>query len=61
MKIPLLMPFLFYYSPKVPLYDLLGHEDKVLCSDWSLAKYMISGGADNTLRIFKSKAFRDKA
>jgi len=44
-------------SPKVPLYDLMGHEDKVLCCDWSLAKYMMSGGSDNTLRIFKSKTY----
>ncbi|XP_046678614.1 ribosome biogenesis protein WDR12 homolog [Homalodisca vitripennis] len=45
-------------SPKVPLYDLIGHEDKVLCSDWSVAKYMMSGGADNTLRVFKSKQYK---
>lgn len=42
-------------SPKVPLYDLTGHEDKVLCCDWSKPAFMVSGGADNTLRIFKAK------
>lgn len=42
-------------SPKAPLFDLSGHEDKVLCCDWSNPKFMVSGGADNTVRIFKSK------
>ncbi|XP_015598253.1 ribosome biogenesis protein WDR12 homolog [Cephus cinctus] len=42
-------------SPKVPLYDLSGHEDKVLSCNWSNPKLMVSGGADNTVRIFKSK------
>lgn len=43
------------YSPKAPLFDLSGHEDKVLCCNWSNPKFMVSGGADNTVRIFKSK------
>ncbi|XP_053988455.1 ribosome biogenesis protein WDR12 homolog [Hylaeus anthracinus] len=42
-------------SPKAPLFDLSGHEDKVLCCNWSNPKFMVSGGADNTVRIFKSK------
>ncbi|OWR44991.1 ribosome biogenesis protein WDR12 [Danaus plexippus plexippus] len=42
-------------SPKTPLYDLSGHEDKVLCCDWSNPALLISGSCDNTLRIFKSK------
>ncbi|KAF7987879.1 hypothetical protein HCN44_003742 [Aphidius gifuensis] len=41
-------------SPKAPLYDLSGHEDKVLACNWKNPKYMVSGGADNTVRIFKS-------
>ena len=44
-----------YRSPKAPLFDLVGHEDKVMAVDWSNPKYMLSGGADNSLRIFKSK------
>ena len=30
-----------------------GHEDKVLTVDWSMPQYMLSGGADNHLKIFK--------
>nr|CAD7431798.1 unnamed protein product [Timema monikensis] len=42
-------------SSKRALFDLTGHEDKVLCCDWSEPFFMVSGGADNTVRIFKSK------
>ncbi len=47
--------YLSICSPKAPLFDLTGHEDKVLCCNWSNPKFLVSGGADNTLRIFKSK------
>lgn len=45
----------FIYSSKAPLFDLTGHERQVLCCDWSNPKYMLSGGADNTIHVFKSK------
>lgn len=43
-------------SPKASLFDLLGHEDKILACDWSNPKLVVSGGADNTVRIFKTKS-----
>lgn len=50
-----------YRSPRAPLYDLIGHGDKVLDTDWSNPKYMVSGGADNTVRIFKSRKAFEKS
>ena len=41
-------------SPKGPLYDMSGHSDKVLAVDWSTPRYMLSGAADNELKIFRS-------
>jgi len=41
-------------SNRAPLYDLLGHEDKVLCTDWSESSLMLSGAADNQLKLFKA-------
>ncbi|XP_064470998.1 ribosome biogenesis protein WDR12 homolog [Ornithodoros turicata] len=39
--------------PKASLYDMSGHEDKILAANWSVSKYMISGGADNQMKIFE--------
>lgn len=51
----ILKSHILFFSPKAPLFDLMGHEDKVLAVDWTNPKYMVSGGSDNSLRIFKSK------
>lgn len=47
-------------SFKAPLYDLLGHDDKVMAVDWSNPKFILSGGSDNSVRIFKSKKFSEE-
>lgn len=47
-------------SFKAPLYDLVGHEDKVMAVDWTNSKYILSGGSDNSVRIFKSKKFLEE-
>lgn len=44
-------------SPKAPLYNLSGHEGKVLCVNWANNKYLVSGGSDNRIHIFKNKQF----
>ncbi|KAF2893661.1 hypothetical protein ILUMI_12516 [Ignelater luminosus] len=43
--------------PRAPLYDLSGHEGKVLCVDWSNPKHLVSGGTDNSVHIFKNRQF----
>ncbi len=42
-------------SPRAPLYSMTGHTDNVLCTSWSNPSYMMSGGSDNTLRVFRFK------
>ncbi|CAB4055849.1 WDR12 [Lepeophtheirus salmonis] len=41
-------------SYKTPLFDLSGHSERVLCVDWSNRKYILSGGADNDMKVFNS-------
>lgn len=43
-------------SPNAPLFDLMGHKEKVLCVDWSNTQYIVSGSADNMVKIFKNGA-----
>lgn len=42
-------------SPHAPLYEMSGHHDKVLAVDWSNPEYIVSGSADNQVKIFKEK------
>jgi len=39
---------------KTPLFDLKGHTDQVLCCSWADPQIIVSGGADNDMKIFKS-------
>ncbi|XP_014294569.1 ribosome biogenesis protein WDR12 homolog [Halyomorpha halys] len=45
-------------SPSVPLFDMVGHEDKILCCDWTFPDLVVSGGTDNTLRLYKTSDFK---
>lgn len=47
--------YLYNFSPKAPLYNMTGHDEKVLAVDWSVPQYLLSGGADNHLKIFQYK------
>ena len=39
---------------KTPLFDLKGHSEQVMCCSWSEPSIIVSGGADNDMKIFKS-------
>ena len=39
-------------SCRTPLYDLKGHEDKVMCDDWGEERGDVE--ADNDLKLFKT-------
>ena len=39
---------------KTPLFDLRGHTDQVLAVSWAQPDIVVSGGADNDMKIFKS-------
>ena len=43
----------FLFSPNAPLYGMSGHEDKILAVDWTMPQRILSGAADNHLKIFK--------
>ena len=40
-------------STRTPLFDLSGHSDRILCCDWSNKDTVVSGGADNDMKVFK--------
>ncbi|KAK2180861.1 hypothetical protein NP493_424g02080 [Ridgeia piscesae] len=40
-------------SPKAPLFDLTGHDDRILAVDWSIPQMVLSGGTDNHLKVFR--------
>lgn len=39
---------------KTPLFDLKGHTDQVMAVSWADPEIIVSGGADNDMKIFKS-------
>ncbi|XP_046846412.1 ribosome biogenesis protein WDR12 homolog [Xenia sp. Carnegie-2017] len=40
-------------SPTTPLHKLRGHNDKVMCVDWTIEEFVVSGGADNQIIIHR--------
>jgi ribosome biogenesis protein YTM1 len=43
-------------SPKVALYEMEGHSEKIMCCDWSVGTKVASGSSDNTLKIYNVAA-----
>jgi len=42
-------------SARTPLYELRGHEDRVLAVNWSFPEFVASGGADCSMKMFKTE------
>jgi ribosome biogenesis protein YTM1 len=43
-----------FLSTKSSIFDMLGHEDKVLCVDWSIKDMILTGSSDNTFKMYKT-------
>jgi len=44
-------------NTKMAVFEMVGHEDKVLCVDWSIKDLILTGSADNSFKIFSSSKF----
>ncbi|CDW57942.1 Ribosome biogenesis protein WDR12 homolog [Trichuris trichiura] len=49
-----LMKLWDFRSTKVPLYDLSGHSDRILCCDFSSPSFMLSGGVDGKVNVYRT-------
>jgi ribosome biogenesis protein len=45
-------------SNKAPVFDMIGHEDKCLCVDWSIDDLILTGSADNTVKLYDTSKQR---
>ena len=41
-------------STKAPLFDLIGHDGRILAVDWTNSSFICSGGSDSFLKIYTS-------
>lgn len=41
-------------STKAPLFDLIGHEGRILTVDWTNPSYICSGASDSFMKVYKS-------
>lgn len=39
-------------NTKAPIFEMVGHEDKILCVDWSIKNMILTGSADNTFKMY---------
>lgn len=41
-------------STKAPLFDLIGHEGRILTVDWTNPEHICSGGSDSFMKVYKT-------